>query len=56
MEKDIRSMESYNSFMQDFDTIEEHYRCFGLGIYFMAAMLAAASYSRIGFSPCLEAC
>ena len=33
--------------------IEEHHRCFGLGGYFMAAMLAAASYSRIGFSPCL---
>ena len=27
--------------------------CFGLGGYFMAALLAAASYSRIGFSPCL---
>ena len=30
--------------------IEEHHRCFGLGGYFMAAVLAAASYSRIGFS------
>ena len=27
--------------------------CFGLGGYFMAAVLAAASYSRIGFSLCL---
>ena len=27
--------------------------CFGLGGYFMAAVLAAASYSRICFSPCL---
>ena len=33
--------------------IEEHHRCFGLGGYFMAAVLAAASYSRIGFSTCL---
>ena len=31
-------------------SIEEHHRCFGLGGYFMVAMLAAASYSRIGFS------
>ena len=30
--------------------IEEHHRCFGLGGYFMAAVLVAASYSRIGFS------
>ena len=30
--------------------IEEHQRCFGLGVYFMAAVLAAASYSKIGFS------
>ena len=30
--------------------IEEHHRCFGLGGHFMAAVLAAASYSRIGFS------
>ena len=30
--------------------IEEHHRCFGLGGYFMAAVLAAAIYSRIGFS------
>ena len=30
--------------------IEEHHRCFGLGGYFMATVLAAASYSRIGFS------
>ena len=29
--------------------IEEHQRCFGLGSYFMAAVLAAASYSRGGF-------
>ena len=36
--------------------IEEHHRCFGLGGYFMAAVLAAASCSRIGFSPCLAVC
>ena len=30
--------------------IEEHHSCFGLGGYFMAAVLAAASYSSIGFS------
>ena len=30
--------------------MEEHHRCFGLGGYFMAAVLAATSYSRIGFS------
>ena len=30
--------------------IEEHHSCFRLGGYFMAAMLAADSYSRIGFS------
>ena len=29
--------------------IEEHQRCFGLGSYFMAAVLAADSYSRGGF-------
>ena len=33
--------------------IEEHHRFFGLGGYFMAAVLAAASYSMIDFSPCL---
>ena len=33
--------------------IGEHHRCFGLGGYFMDAVLAADSYSRIGFSPCL---
>ena len=33
--------------------IEEHHRCFGLGGYFMSAVLAAASYSKIGFSPWL---
>ena len=33
--------------------IEEHHRCFGLGGYFMAAVLSAPSYSRIGFNPCL---
>ena len=33
--------------------IEEHQRCFRLGSYFIAAMLAAASYSRGGFSICL---
>ena len=33
--------------------IEEHHMCLRLGSYFMAAMLAAASYSRGGFSPCL---
>ena len=32
--------------------IEEHRRCFGLDGYFMAAVLAAARYSRIGFIPC----
>ena len=31
--------------------IEEQHRCFGLGGYFMAAVLAASSYSRGGFSP-----
>ena len=36
--------------------IEEHHRCLGLGGYFMAAVLAAASYYRIGFSPCLAVC
>ena len=30
--------------------IEEDHRCFVLGGYFMAALLAAASYSRIVFS------
>ena len=30
--------------------IEEQHRCFGLGGYFMAAVLVASSYSRIGFS------
>ena len=34
-------------------SIEEHYRCFRLGSYFLAAVLAVASYSRGGFSPCL---
>ena len=33
--------------------IEEHHRCFRLGSYFMAAVLAAAIYSRGSFSPCL---
>ena len=33
--------------------IEEHRKCFGLGGYFMAPVLAAACYSKIGFSPCL---
>ena len=33
--------------------IEEHHMCLRLGSYFMAAMLAAASYSRGGFSPYL---
>ena len=36
--------------------IEEHHRCFRLSGYFMAAVLAAASYSRIGFSTCLTVC
>ena len=36
--------------------IEEHKICFGLGGHFMAAVLAAASYYRIGFSPCLAVC
>ena len=30
--------------------MEEHHRFFGLGGYFMAAVLATASYSRIGLS------
>ena len=30
--------------------IEEHHRCFWLGGYFIAEVLAAASCSRIGFS------
>ena len=34
-------------------SIEEHQRCFRLGSYFMAAVLAAARYSRGGFSLCL---
>ena len=34
--------------------IEEHHRCFGLGGHFMAAVLAANSYSGGGFSPCLD--
>ena len=29
---------------------EDHHRCFGIGGYFMDAVLAAARYSRIGFS------
>ena len=33
--------------------IEEHHMCLRLGSYFMAAVLAAASYSRGGFSTCL---
>ena len=33
--------------------IEELHRCFWLGGYFMAAVLADASYYRGGFSPCL---
>ena len=33
--------------------IEDQHRCLGLYGYFMAAVLAAASYSRIGFSTCL---
>ena len=33
--------------------IEDHHRCFGLGGYFMATVLAAAIYYRIGFSTCL---
>ena len=36
--------------------IEEHHRCFGLSGYFMAAVLAAASYSRIGFGLYLAVC
>ena len=31
-------------------SIEEHNRFFGLGGYFMAAVLSATSYSRICFS------
>ena len=46
--KDIK--QTYN---RDNITIEEHHRCFGLGGYFMAAVLAAAIYSRRGFSPFL---
>ena len=33
--------------------IEEHQRCFMLGIYFMAVVWEAASYYRKGFSICL---
>ena len=33
--------------------IEYHQRCFRLGSYFMAAVLAATSYYRGGFSLCL---
>ena len=33
--------------------IKEHHRRFGLGGYFIAAVLAATRYSRRGFSPCL---
>ena len=33
--------------------IEYHHRCFRLGSYFMAAVLAAVSYSKGKFSPCL---
>ena len=29
-----------------------HHRCFGLGGYFMAAVLEDASYYKGGFSPC----
>ena len=36
--------------------IEEHHRYFGLGGYFMAAVLAAAIYSRIGFSLYFAVC
>ena len=34
--------------------IEEHHRCFVLGGYFMAAVLAATSYYRGGFISCLD--
>ena len=34
------------------DHIEKYQRCFRLGSYFMAAVWAAASYSRWGFSLC----
>ena len=43
--KDIK--QTYN---RDNITIEEHHRCFGLGGYFMAAVLAAASCYRGGLS------
>ena len=36
--------------------IEEHHRCFRIDGYFMAAVLAAASYSRIGFSLYFAVC
>ena len=36
--------------------VEEHHRCFGLGGYFISAVLAAARYSRIGFSLFLAVC
>ena len=37
-------------------SIEEHHRCLGLDGYFMAAVLVAAIYSRVGFSLCLAVC
>ena len=36
--------------------IKEHHRRFGLGGYFIAAVLAVASYSRIGFSIYFAVC
>ena len=37
----------------EYDSIEDHRICFRVGTYFMAAVLAAASYSRGGFILCL---
>ena len=42
-----------NEISDTYSTIEEHQICFRLGSYFMASVLAAASYSRAGFSLCL---
>ena len=36
--------------------IEDHHMCFGLGGYFMSAVLAVASYSKVGFSLYFAVC
>ena len=41
---------SIENFIEITTYIEYHHRCFGLGGYFMATVLEATSYSRIGFS------